>query len=66
MNKRKVDKRCCGKDLHKGEDAYNRHGCIMCKDCDEKNPATFMAVYGGGHLKDEGHYCGEWLERKNG
>jgi hypothetical protein len=38
----------------------------MCKDCDEKNPATFMAVYGGGHLKDEGHYCGEWLERKNG
>ena len=62
MVKQKIDKRCCGKELGIGEEVYNRHGCLMCKECDKKNPATFMAVYEGGFLKEKGHYCGEWIK----
>ena len=57
--KTKIDNRCCGKKLIVGEYGANRHGILMCKDCDEKNPAPLMAPYLCGDLKRENHFCGE-------
>lgn len=62
MTKQKIDKRCCGRQLNMGDTAYNRYGILMCEECDEKNPALFMAVYEGGKLSYDGHICGETLK----
>ncbi len=59
MSKRKFDKRCCNKNLKKGDTASNHYGVIMCEDCDKKNPGLFMAAYQVGTLKNDEHYCGE-------
>ena len=60
--KNKIDKRCCGKLLNENDIASNRFGILMCKECDDKNPSPFMAVYEWGNLKESGHFCGEVLK----
>lgn len=49
----------CGKELHRGDMAYNRWGVLLCASCDKANPPPRYSAYEGGELKVGGYHCGD-------